>query len=329
MSSTCVFCAHRHYTGHFKAVINKPQNVFVMRDVACASYVAGCNTMFFGHLPGQPLHLRYDAARARTHIMRRLSFADEMGAKYHSCMSFAVSALQYESGDLDTVMSVTTRLLPWEINTNNTHDSFPGGEEMFREYDRILNLKQIHYGEDVRAAENMEFISQGATNNALCFMGPHRKFSRISRSHFELVPGQGHFGPDALPGVSVAASTTPPLPRTGCWFTTHVIASLAPGRTLEARRDGLAEDGARPDDFAGGGGVEPAGLPATRLSSRARLSAAFRRWAEAVGSWYRNLGWDYKGLDALCAVAVDICSCALARVCVCDNFLARSLPMCV
>lgn len=131
-----------------------------MRDVACASYVAGCNTMFFGHLPGQPLHLRYDAARARSQIMRRLSFADEMGAKYHSCMSFAVSALQYESGDLDTVMSVTTRLLPWEINTNNTHDSFPGGEDMFREYDRILNLKQIHYGEDVRAAENMEFISQ-------------------------------------------------------------------------------------------------------------------------------------------------------------------------
>jgi hypothetical protein len=199
-ANTQVKTIEGHYTGHFKAVINKPQNVFVMRDVACASYVAGMNTMFFGHQPGQQLQNRYDAARARSQIMRRLSFADEMGAKYHSCLSFAVSAMEYESGSLDTVMSVTTRLLPWEVNTTNTHDSFPGGETMFREYDRILNLKQIHYGEDVRAAENMEFISQGATNNALCFMGPHRKFSRLSRSHFELIPGQGHFGPDALPG---------------------------------------------------------------------------------------------------------------------------------
>ena len=30
----------RSQTGHFKAVITKPQNVFVMRDVACAGYVA-------------------------------------------------------------------------------------------------------------------------------------------------------------------------------------------------------------------------------------------------------------------------------------------------
>jgi hypothetical protein len=150
-------------SGHFKAVINKPQNVFVMRDVACASYVAGCNTMFFGHQPGLQIGTRYDAARARSQIMRRLSFADEMGAKYHSCLSFAVSGMEYESGSLDTVMSVTTRLLPWEVNTSNTHDSFPGGEAMFREYNRVLNLKQIHYGEDVRAAENMEFISQVST----------------------------------------------------------------------------------------------------------------------------------------------------------------------
>jgi hypothetical protein len=100
-------------------------------------------------------------------------------------------------------MSVTSRLLPWEVNTSNQHSSFPGGERMYAEYDRVLSLRQIHYGEDVRAAENMEFVSQGATNNALCFIGPHRKFSRLSRSHFELVPGQGHFGPDALPGVSI------------------------------------------------------------------------------------------------------------------------------
>lgn len=43
-------------------------------------------------------------------------------------------------------------------------------------------------------------------------MGPHRKFSKVSRSHFELIPGQGHFGPDALPGVSTADSNSYPCP---------------------------------------------------------------------------------------------------------------------
>jgi hypothetical protein len=171
-----------------------------MRDIACSQYVAGCNTTFFGFQHALPIGDRYTAARARRDIMRRLSFADEAHAKYASMLSFPMSHLDYEGGKIDTVMSITSRLLPWEVGSTNTHDSFPGGQVMYEQYKRVLNLDQIHYGEDVRAAENMEFISQGATNNALCFMGPHRKFSKISRSHFELIPGQGHFGPDALPG---------------------------------------------------------------------------------------------------------------------------------
>jgi hypothetical protein len=325
-ANTQVKTIEGHYTGHFKAVINKPQNVFVMRDVACASYVAGMNTMFFGHQSGLPIGTRYDSARARSQVMRRLSFADEMGAKYHSCLSFAVSAMEYESGSLDTVMSVTSRLLPWEVNTSNTHDSFPGGETMFKEYDRILNLKQIHYGEDVRAAENMEFISQGATNNALCFMGPHRKFSRISRSHFELIPGQGHFGPDALPGVSILFNRTSNTTRT------HAKASAVStpfdghrsvpctGCALAARRDGLAEDGARPDDFAGGGGVEPAGLPATRLSRR--TVASVQRRIGAFGRGFKP----WLGLQSVVAPHIRFC---VARSCVSVSIYSLARAVCV
>ena len=77
---------------------------------------------------------------------------------------------------------------------------------MFDAYRNVLGLDQIHFGEDTRAVENNEYVSQGATNNALCFLGPHRKFSRVSRSMFELVSGQGHFGPDALPGVRAPRS---------------------------------------------------------------------------------------------------------------------------
>ena len=41
---------------------------------------------------------------------------------------------------------------------------------------------------------------QGSVNNALCFIGPHRTYSAWSKTMYELTPGQGHFGPDALPG---------------------------------------------------------------------------------------------------------------------------------
>ena len=41
---------------------------------------------------------------------------------------------------------------------------------------------------------------QGSANNALCFIGPHRKYNPFSQNFYELVPGQGHFGPDAIPG---------------------------------------------------------------------------------------------------------------------------------
>ena len=40
LRSTQVKTIEGHYTGHFKAVVTKPQNVMVMRDVACAGYVA-------------------------------------------------------------------------------------------------------------------------------------------------------------------------------------------------------------------------------------------------------------------------------------------------
>ena len=54
---------------------------------------------------------------------------------------------QFNSGQLDTVMSVTTRLLPWEVNQAGLHASFPGGDDMYRVYNAELQLSQVHYGE--------------------------------------------------------------------------------------------------------------------------------------------------------------------------------------
>ena len=170
----------------------------IMRDVACAGYVTGCNTLFFADDGTGTM----TAETAASNMMSRLSFANDMGAKYASMLAFPSTAQQFSSGNLDTVMSVTTRLLPWEVTTatGGTHSSFPGGEAVYVEYRNKLNLRSVHFGEDMKAAENQDFISQGSTNNATCFIGPHRVYDPFTRNFMNLIPGQGHFGPDAIPG---------------------------------------------------------------------------------------------------------------------------------
>ena len=202
-ANTQVKTIEGHYTGHFKAVVTKPQNVMVMRDVACAGYVAGGSTRWFAKGYNKTTKAEeFKSEYARDNIMNRLSFNDDANDRYGSMLAFPAHEGQFMSGQLDTVMSVTSRLLPWSVqgNDQNLHESFPGGDEMFKAYRGTLHLNQVHYGEDMKAAENQDFISQGSTNNATCFLGPHRKYDPFTRSFMSLTPGQGHFGPDAIPG---------------------------------------------------------------------------------------------------------------------------------
>jgi hypothetical protein len=218
-ANTQVKTIEGHYTGHFKAVVTKPQNVLVMRDVACAGYVAGANTRWFA----QDEAGEFTGEAAGNALQARLSFANDDTDRYASMLAFPCMEGQFNSGQLDTVMSVTSRLLPWEVNGAGLHQSFPGGNDMFAAYNSVMQLSQVHYGEDMKAAENQDFISQvfknpqtphcspcaeprpplhaqGSTNNATCFLGPHRKYDPFTKSFMSLVPGQGHFGPDAIPG---------------------------------------------------------------------------------------------------------------------------------
>jgi len=189
-ANTSVKVIEGHYTGHFKAVVTKPQNVFVLKDIMANGYRAGGNVKFFGKT----------ADEIKTGLQSRLNFDDvESDAAMPSMLAFPMTAEQYESGAMDTVMSVTTRLLPWEV-TNGSHNSFPGGADMQKLYEGLIGLRAIHFGEDLRASENMEYMSQGSANNALCFLGPHRKFDPMTRGFTNLIPGMGHWGSDARPG---------------------------------------------------------------------------------------------------------------------------------
>ena len=139
-------------------MITKPQNVLIMRDIACAGYVAGGNASFFTKNGDE-----YELGIGRENMQARLSFADDVGSKYGSMLAFPCSEQQFSANQgLDTVMSVTSRLLPWEVTGVNArnHSSFPGGEKVFQAYNQALGLDSVHYGEDMKAAENQDFISQ-------------------------------------------------------------------------------------------------------------------------------------------------------------------------
>lgn len=199
-ANTSVKTIEGHYTCHTKSVITKPQNVYVMRDVMCSGYVAGGNTRFFGQPAGGTFSVPATPNQVTDALDKRLSFQNDAEGEYDSMLAFGC---HYGDGaKRDQVISITDRLLPWEVTRAGAaqKDYFPGGDGNYKEYSKAFRLNTIHFGEDVRAAENMEFISQGSMNNGLCFVGPHRKFNPFSNQYHELIPGQGHFGPDAIPG---------------------------------------------------------------------------------------------------------------------------------
>jgi len=199
-ANTSVKTIEGHYTCHTKSVITKPQNVYVMRDVMCSGYVAGGNTRFFGQPVGGTFSDPATPQEVTDALDKRLSFQNDAEGEYDSMLAFACG---YGDGaKRDQVISITDRLLPWEVTRAGgaQKDYFPGGDNNYQQYRNAFRLNTIHFGEDVRAAENMEFISQGSMNNGLCFVGPHRKFNPFSNQYHELIPGQGHFGPDAIPG---------------------------------------------------------------------------------------------------------------------------------
>ena len=143
-------CFSGHYTGHFKSVVTKHQNVLVMKDIMANGYRAGGNAKFFGKT----------LEEIRSGLMARLNMDDTTGdAVLPSMLAFPMSKEQYEGGQMDTAMSVTSRYLPYEV-ASQAHKSFPGGENWFKFYDQKIGLRAVHFGEDLRASENMEYMSQ-------------------------------------------------------------------------------------------------------------------------------------------------------------------------
>jgi len=230
-------------------MVSKPQNVFVLRDVMANGYRMGGGTKFFGKAPaGATSNVKMAAIKKS--LQDRLMNAEDITGEAPSLLAFPMETDQYEDGHMDTVMSVTSRLLPWETGIKNEHKSFPGGEKMFEMYNAQIGLRQVHFGEDIRAAENMDYISQGSTNNATCFIGPHRTWHQTNQNYSNLIPGQGHWGPDARPGDVRFDSPLKPLVRNPSLIPliTNSLLLVCSTGSLASRRVDLAHLGSGVDD---------------------------------------------------------------------------------
>ena len=131
-------------------MITKPQNVFVLRDIMANGYRAGGNAKFFAE--------GGDLNKAVEKMQQRLNFEDaDRDEVFPSLLAFPMAVSQVES--MHNEISVTSRLLPWDVHSTE-HNSFPGGKDMYGIYKDLLQLEQVHFGEDLRASENMEYMSQ-------------------------------------------------------------------------------------------------------------------------------------------------------------------------
>jgi len=135
--------------------------VYVMRDIMCSGYVAGGNCNFFG-TSGASLKAPVGPEDVKTALNARLSFEDDASGEYDSMLAFACPYEETAASKRDQVISISERLLPWEVSKNSDPEkkSFPGGKTGWTTYNNQWSLNQIHFGEDVRATENMAFMSQ-------------------------------------------------------------------------------------------------------------------------------------------------------------------------
>lgn len=192
-ANTSVKVIEGHYTMHSKAVVTKPQNVFVMRDILCNGYIGGGGVTMFDSNPAIFLN----------QLNKRLGADEEMmNGPQTEIPSMFPLPIPFTAPHQE-VYGISDRILPWTVARNSTYQfsHFPGGEMAYRLlFNKHFDMTTVHYGEDQRAIQGQEFLTNGSLNNSMCFQGPHRRQSLLGHDSMALVPGVGHFGTDALPG---------------------------------------------------------------------------------------------------------------------------------
>ena len=178
-ANTSVKTIEGHYTCHTKAMVSKPQNVNVLRDIMCAGYVGGSNSLFFGGFGrdkmenAEGIKIPAGAADVKESVTLRLQgeeYLEDRG--FESLFAFPVSHSDFEKHSQHYSMS--TQVLPWDtdhsMSAGEAGKDFPGGNDSFVAYSEKFGLSTVHYGQDTHAMRTQSFINHGSMNNALCIL---------------------------------------------------------------------------------------------------------------------------------------------------------------
>ena len=222
-ANTTVKVLEGHYTMHSKAVITNHKNCMVLQDIQCDGYIAGCNTLFFG---SESENRKTDAsaltasalaaAQAKqsaalindiqTDVQQRLENDPTDGGEHASMFAFVVPYGAPRECMADNTFSLSSQTLPWEVpnpnpNDASQHGNFPGGRDAYTFYADKFNFPSFVAGVNPATTQNNDFIRNGTQNNCVLIQGPYRSYGTgTTHNFYDLTPGQGHFGPDALPG---------------------------------------------------------------------------------------------------------------------------------
>ena len=207
-ANTTVKTIEGHYTCHTKAVVTKPENVKVMRDVQFADYVAGSNCVWFGDIDAQEEDTTFMASTNKEELIKndlraRLDFTREHNDQYASMLAFVAPYDDNPQYLSSRAFAISEQELPWEANAraSQSRRNFPGGDLLWRAYKSVYGLAYVQAGLDPSSASNNNFVRSGTANNAVLIQGPYRHFAPYNKNtFFSLSPGHGHLGPDARPG---------------------------------------------------------------------------------------------------------------------------------
>jgi len=206
--NTSVKTIEGHFTFHSKAVITKPKNVFILEDVQCTGYIAGCDTTWFGDKAAAEDSTKFSSEdddvkrweRIRNDMKARLDQDyDENPAFYASMLAFASPYDPDGKFHQAQMFTISGGPLAWE-STMSDDRNFPGGMDFFNAYRTKMDLNYIPTGTDPQSIASQNFVRNGTSNNSVVILGPSRCYNPTIDTAFDLTPGQGHFGPDALPG---------------------------------------------------------------------------------------------------------------------------------
>ena len=173
--------------------------MLVLRDVQCTGYVAGCDTTFFGD--GKSSN---DALESiQNDLEDRVNFNDEDRNRYKSMFAFGAPHPEIDDAWApDVAFSISSMVVPWDATRmvdQNSWCTFPGGDNMRKAYDTSFKLsKYVLQGSDPSDVQNHAFVRSGTFTNSFCFPGPYRSIGMDGK--WQLNPGQGHFGADAVAG---------------------------------------------------------------------------------------------------------------------------------